>query len=177
MIVYRSALIPRKLSCPSWLRAVLLTLILFWLLHHIVYWFYNSLQYTLFIFTNHFFLNPFMTEADMLRKSMDWFLYDIGLRHERVMTREAVSFEKVFHWTQWNQKKQFSWNLKVVLRPGYTVKYFFQSISCNIFWSLSWNKKILKTDFQNFLYRERLSYWICFHVWLSLFLSMTSAKI
>ena len=132
MIVYRSALIPRKLSCPSWLRAVLLTLILFWLLHHTVYWFYNSLQYTLFIFTNHFFLNPFMTEADMLRKSMDWFLYDIGLRHERVMTREAVSFEKVFHWTQWNQKKQFSWNLKVVLKPGYTVKYFFQSISCKL---------------------------------------------
>ena len=28
-----------------------------------------------------------MTEADiidLLRKSMDWFLYDIGLRHERV---------------------------------------------------------------------------------------------
>ena len=50
-----------------------------------------------------------MMEADMLRKSMDWFLYDIGLRHERVMTREAVSFEKVFHWTQWNQKKQFNW--------------------------------------------------------------------
>ena len=32
-------------------------------------------------------INPFMTEADiiyLLRKSMDWFLYDIGLRHERV---------------------------------------------------------------------------------------------
>ena len=38
-------------------------------------------------------LNPFMTEAviiyrnqfiDLLCKSMDWFLYDKGLRHERV---------------------------------------------------------------------------------------------
>ena len=29
-------------------------------------------------------LNSYMTEADMLRKSMDWFLHDIGLRHERV---------------------------------------------------------------------------------------------
>ena len=37
-------------------------------------------------------LNPFMTEADIIRnqsidlqrKSMDWFLYDIDLRHERV---------------------------------------------------------------------------------------------
>ena len=34
--------------------------------------------------------NPFMTEADSYRnidlrsKSMDWSLYDIGLRHERV---------------------------------------------------------------------------------------------
>ena len=36
--------------------------------------------------------NPFMTEAviyrnqsiDLLHKSMDWFLYDNGLRHERV---------------------------------------------------------------------------------------------
>ena len=27
-------------------------------------------------------LNPFMTEA--VSKSMDWFLYDNGLRHERV---------------------------------------------------------------------------------------------
>ena len=27
-------------------------------------------------------INPFMTETDI--KSMDWFLYDIGLRHERV---------------------------------------------------------------------------------------------
>ena len=60
-----------------------------------------------------------------------------------------------------------------MLRPGYTVKYFFQSISWNTyftktaekyswytFWSTSWNTKI---DFQNFLYRERLSYWICFY--------------
>ena len=30
-------------------------------------------------------VNPFMTEAvGLLRKSMDWFLYDNGLRHERV---------------------------------------------------------------------------------------------
>ena len=29
-------------------------------------------------------LNSFMTEADLLCKSMDWFLYDNGLRHERV---------------------------------------------------------------------------------------------
>ena len=27
--------------------------------------------------------NSFMTEARLLRKSMDWFLYDNGLRHER----------------------------------------------------------------------------------------------
>ena len=39
------------------------------------------------------YINPFMTEADIKQKletidlwskSMDWFLYDIGLRHERV---------------------------------------------------------------------------------------------
>ena len=45
------------------------------------------------------------------------------------------------------------------------------------FSGLSWNKKILKIDFQNFVYCERLSYWICFHAWLILLLSMTSAKI
>ena len=44
------------------------------------------------------------------------------------------------------------------------------------FWSISWNIKILKIEFQNFLYRERLSYWICFHA-LIILLSMTSAKI
>ena len=45
------------------------------------------------------------------------------------------------------------------------------------FWDNSWNIKILKIDFQNFLYRERLSYWICFHAWLIILLSMTSSKI
>ena len=42
--------------------------------------------------SNVFSINPFMMEADsyrnqstnLLRKSMDWFLYDISLRHERV---------------------------------------------------------------------------------------------
>ena len=29
---------------------------------------------------------------DLLRKSMDWFLYDIGLRHERVKQKSIVSF-------------------------------------------------------------------------------------
>ena len=29
-------------------------------------------------------LNSFMTEAVIIQKSMDWFLYDNGLRHERV---------------------------------------------------------------------------------------------
>ena len=77
-----------------------------------------------------------------------------------------------------------------VLRWGYNVKYFFQSISWNtyftivslcklprtvhetlfeVFHGLSWNTKILKIDFQNFLYRERL--WFVFmheHAWLIL---------
>ena len=33
------------------------------------------------------FFNPFMTEAFIIQKlckSMDWFLYDIGLRHEKI---------------------------------------------------------------------------------------------
>ena len=42
------------------------------------------------------------------------------------------------------------------------------------FWSLTWNMKILKIDFQNFLYHERLFYWICFYAWLLLLLSMMS---
>ena len=29
-------------------------------------------------------VNSFMTEAVIIRKSVDWFLYDNGLRHERV---------------------------------------------------------------------------------------------
>ena len=37
-------------------------------------------------------LNPFMTEADMRGKSMDWFLYDIGLRHERVNRILTLTF-------------------------------------------------------------------------------------
>ena len=28
--------------------------------------------------------NPFMTEADIIQKPMDWFLYDNGFRHERI---------------------------------------------------------------------------------------------
>ena len=28
--------------------------------------------------------NPFITEADIIYKPVGWFLYDIGLRHERV---------------------------------------------------------------------------------------------
>ena len=41
-------------------------------------------------------LNPFMTEADhieashLLRKSMGWFVYNIGLRHERVKDKNTV---------------------------------------------------------------------------------------
>ena len=46
--------------------------------------------------------NPFMTEADIIEKfvsisvsfykSMNWFLYDIGLRHERVKDAIRLSF-------------------------------------------------------------------------------------
>ena len=71
-------------------------------------------------------------------------------------------------------------------------KYFFQSISCisrkfncvnyrktyiYTFCSLLWNLKTLKIDFQNFLVREKVFYRICFHAWLILLLSITSAKI
>ena len=45
---------------------------------------------------------------------------------------------------------------------------------CSPFWSLTWNMKILKIDFQNFLYHERLFYWICFYAWLLFLLSMMS---
>ena len=41
---------------------------------------------------------------DLLRKSMDWFLYDIGLRHERVknITKAAIiSFLKLFVYDYW----------------------------------------------------------------------------
>ena len=31
-----------------------------------------------------------MTEADVIYKSMDWFLYDIGLRHESVNLKFSV---------------------------------------------------------------------------------------
>ena len=48
-----------------------------WLVCWLIFSFYNA------------WLNPFMTGADIIwkpmrSKSMDWFLYDIGLRHERV---------------------------------------------------------------------------------------------
>ena len=39
---------------------------------------------------NVFLFNPFMMEADTRSKSMDWFLYDIGLRHERVKVQGSV---------------------------------------------------------------------------------------
>ena len=35
-----------------------------------------------------------MTEANLLCKSMDWFLYDIGLRHERVKLYIVVNMKK-----------------------------------------------------------------------------------
>ena len=74
------------------------------------------------------------------------------------------------------------------------MKYFFQTIWWNpyftvvslcktekcpwyTFWDISWNIKILKIDFQNFLYHERLYYWICFRDWLTLLLSMASTKV
>ena len=83
----------------------------------------------------------------------------------------------------------------IALRRGYTVKYFFVIDSMNYefrdsfiaqttdkcswytFCSLSWNIKILKIDFQNFLVRKRLFHWICDHTWLILLLTITSAKI
>ena len=45
--------------------------------------------------------NSFMTEADIIKKtstdlqskSTDWFLYDIGLRHERVKMNHREEFE------------------------------------------------------------------------------------
>ena len=36
-------------------------------------------------------LNLFMTEAVMQRKSMDWFLYDNGRRHERVKITQVFT--------------------------------------------------------------------------------------
>ena len=45
--------------------------------------------------------NPFMTEADiiwkLLCKSMEWFLYDIGLRHERVKPGKNANIFKKFY--------------------------------------------------------------------------------
>ena len=57
------------------------------------------------------FLNPFMTEADTYRnqsidlrsKSVDWFLYDIGLRHERVKQLINVC-------SPWNHQKIYGFN-------------------------------------------------------------------
>ena len=45
----------------------------------------SNSYYKIFSLTN--FVNSFMTEAviiDLLHKSMDWFLYDNDLRHEKV---------------------------------------------------------------------------------------------
>ena len=48
--------------------------------------------------------NPFMMEAfiilkpvhNLLRKSVDWFLYDRGLHHERVKQGDSSSRQKKF---------------------------------------------------------------------------------
>ena len=34
---------------------------------------------------------------DLLRKSMDWFLYDIGLHHERVNNAKVVTYSTQKH--------------------------------------------------------------------------------
>ena len=37
-------------------------------------------------------LNPFITEAVVIYSDvMDWFLYDNGLRHEKVMLKDTVN--------------------------------------------------------------------------------------
>ena len=41
-------------------------------------------------------LNSFMTEAVIICKSMDWFLYDNGLRHERVKLRVYFYITRIF---------------------------------------------------------------------------------
>ena len=46
-------------------------------------------------------INPFMTEADLLRKSMDWFLYDIGLRHEKVKCLLSLYKTPKLHLVSW----------------------------------------------------------------------------
>ena len=38
-------------------------------------------------------LNPFMTEA-VMKELIDWFLYDNGLRHERVNGRSLILSKK-----------------------------------------------------------------------------------
>ena len=38
-------------------------------------------------------INSFMIEAVMLCKSIDWFLYDNGLRHERVNETDMIDNE------------------------------------------------------------------------------------
>ena len=38
-------------------------------------------------------INSFMMEAVMLCKSIDWFLYDNGLRHERVDETDMIDNE------------------------------------------------------------------------------------
>ena len=42
------------------------------------------------------------------------------------------------------------------------------------FWSLTWDMKILKINFQKRFYHKRLFYWICFYDWLIFLLSMIS---
>ena len=46
-----------------------------------------------------------MTEADIKKKS-DWFLYDIGLRHERVkiQKRQKLTETKTFKPVKWFKK-------------------------------------------------------------------------
>ena len=40
----------------------------------------------------------FLVESiDLLRKSMDWFLYDNDLRHERVKTNRTLSKKWAYH--------------------------------------------------------------------------------
>ena len=70
-------------------------------------------------------INPLKTEAlsyrnqsiDLLRKSMDWFLYDNGLHYERVKRSSAVNSNKIILQLLWGTIYIFIQNLYTL--PNY----------------------------------------------------------
>ena len=89
---------------------------------------------------------------DLLRKSMDWFLYDIGLRHERV--------KKIASGWNFNGFCHFKWILRIQIysHAKWTIQNFrkLNHYERNIFWGIgqkhvSWISIAVKLLILNFI--------------------------